>query len=198
MGVYLVSLDALEWFGLEEEDEDSYRDVSTALNGELVRRGLPPYESVPEEAPFVRGSGTAFEEKLIPAMDGFCALADEHLTSEEHDLLGGWSLLVPFSLEEQIVLPVPSGYTNETVVAGAPQVLAVAEKLAAAIGLPDEVPTMCDNLDLTTWFMDGPAHEVAETKPGLWSADLDATFYTALFLRAAQHSLRRGCPIVYT
>ncbi|WP_405655119.1 hypothetical protein [Streptomyces sp. NBC_00019] len=28
--------------------------------------------------------------------------------------------------------------------------------------------------------------------------DLDASFYVALYLRAAQHSLRRGCPIVYS
>lgn len=198
MGVYLVSVNAAEWFGADEDDEDSYSELAVALNEELVRRGLGPYESVPDEAPFVRGSGLAFEEKLIPPMNSFMALCKQHLSTEETEALCGWSALVPVSLEEPVHLPVSSGYTDESVVAGAWQVLTVAEKLAAAIELPDEVPEICDNLDLTMWFQDGPAQELAGMRPGPWSADLDASFYAALFLRAAQHSLRRGCPIVLT
>jgi hypothetical protein len=83
-------------------------------------------------------------------------------------------------------------------VAGAPQVLAIAKKLAAAIDLPAETPATSDNLDLTMWFMEGGAKELAAARPGPWSDDLDTAFYVALFLRAAQHSIRRGCPIVWT
>ena len=95
-------------------------------------------------------------------------------------------------------LPFSSGYTDASVVAGAWQVLTAAEKLAAAIELPGEVPVMCDNLDLTMCFREGVAQSLAGLLLGPWSVDLDAAFYTALFLRVAQHSLRRGCPIVYT
>ncbi|QFQ98881.1 hypothetical protein F9278_25020 [Streptomyces phaeolivaceus] len=210
MGIYLVSVDAEEWFS---EDQDEHGDepgrgrLASALNEELRRRGLPPYDSVPGETAFVRGSGLAFEEKLVPPMDGFVGLCDAHLTREETGLLCGWSLLVPFSLEEEIRLDVESGYTDVTTVAGAPQVLALAERLAAAVRLPPETPEMCDNLDLTTWFLDGDAKRLAAVRPGPWAEavrpgpwadDLDTAFYVALYLRAAQHSLRRGCPIVYT
>lgn len=195
MGVYLVSVGAQEWFG---EDEDGRGDVASALNEELVRRGLPPYKSVPEETDFVRGSGQQFEEKLVPSMDGFVALCRAHLSREEREVLLGWSLLVPFSLDEEIWLPVESGYTDTTMVAGAPQVLPLAERLAVAIGLPAEIPETCDNLDLTMWFLDGPAEEVAASRSEPWSEDLHTAFYVALYLRAAQHSLRQGCPIVYT
>jgi hypothetical protein len=57
---------------------------------------------------------------------------------------------------------------------------------------------MCDNLDLTMWFLDGPAEEVAASRSEPWSKDLYTAFYVALYLRAAQHSRRRGCPIVYS
>ncbi|MGW2201623.1 hypothetical protein [Streptomyces sp. NPDC001774] len=195
MGIYLVSVDAAEWFGAEE---DGWGDVAAALNGELRQRGLAPYLSVPEEVPFVRGSGQAFEEKLIPPMDGFSALCEAHLTPEEFDTVCGWSVLVPLSLDEEIRLPFETGYTESTVAAGAPQVLALAERLSAAVALPAETPSMCDNLDLTTWFMDGAAKELASTRPGPWGEDLDTAFYVALYLRAAQHSIRRGCPVVYS
>ncbi|MDG5801527.1 hypothetical protein P9869_02370 [Streptomyces ossamyceticus] len=199
MGVYLVSVGAKDWFeGFGDEEEDGWAHVASALNEELGRRGLPPYDSVPEEAEFVRGSGQSFEEKLIPSMDGFVALCEAHLSAAEVAVLCGWSVLVPFPLDEPILLPVGSGYTDETLVAGAPQMLALAERLAEAVDLPAETPAMCDNLDLTMWFRDGPASELAASRPGPWSADLDAAFYVALYLRAAQHSLRRGCPIVYS
>ncbi|MXM67378.1 hypothetical protein GR925_29095 [Streptomyces sp. HUCO-GS316] len=37
---------------------------------------------------------------------------------------------------------------------------------------------------------------VRRGRPGPWSVDLDAAFYVALYLRAAQFVLRRGCPVV--
>ncbi|MGI5380127.1 hypothetical protein ACQEV2_38955 [Streptomyces sp. CA-251387] len=196
MGIYLVSVGAQEWFG---EGEDGRGDVAAALNEELGRRGLPPYTSVPEEAEFVRGSGTAFEEKLVPPMDGFAALCRTHLSRAAQELLLGWTVLVPLSLDEEIRLPVESAYDLTTTVAGAPQVLALAERLAAAVELPsDGIPATSDNLELTGWFLDGQANDTAATRPGPWSDDLDTAFYVALYLRAAQHSIRRGCPIVYS
>ncbi|MET7985755.1 MULTISPECIES: hypothetical protein [unclassified Streptomyces] len=205
MGVYLVSIGAREWFG-EDESEGGYEDeeqagfgeLASALNGELLRRGLPPFVSLPEAAPFVRGSGTAFEEKLSPPMDGFTELCRAHLSREETDTLCGWSALVPISLDDEICLPVECGYADETVVAGAPQVLAIAERLARILELPPEIPAASDNLDLTMWFLDGPAKDLAAARPAPWGDDLDAAFYAALYLRAAQFVLRRGSPVVYS
>ncbi|MCX4885706.1 MULTISPECIES: hypothetical protein [unclassified Streptomyces] len=198
MGIYLVSVGAQEWFD-DDEDEGGRGALASALGEELSRRGLPPYESVPEAADLVRGSGMSFEEKLVPPMDGFSALCRTHLSREEEEVLCGWSVLVPLSLDEEIRLPLGSAYTDATMVAGAPQVLGLVERLAAAVELPvDVIPAACDNLDLTMWFLEGPAKEVAAARPGPWSEDLDAAFYVALYLRAAQHSLRRGCPMVYS
>ncbi|MGW7540041.1 hypothetical protein ACWGKQ_02810 [Streptomyces sp. NPDC054770] len=197
MGIYLVSIGAQEWLD-GDEDEGGKGNLASALDAELRRRGLAPYESVPEAAAFVRGSGLSFEEKLVPPMGGLAALCREHLSAGETELLLGWSVLVPFSLDEEIRLPLASAYTDETVVAGAPEVLALAQRLAAAIGLPVEaIPEACDNLDLTMWFLEGPAKEAAAARPGPWGEDLDTAFYVALYLRAAQHSLRRGCPMAY-
>ncbi|WP_371578674.1 hypothetical protein [Streptomyces sp. NBC_01314] len=199
MGIYLVSVDAEEWFG---EEEGGWGHVASALNEELGRRGLPAYVSVPAATAFVRGSGLAFEEKLNRSMDGFGRLCDAHLTREEAETLCGWTVLVPLSLEEDIWLDIESGYDSgdieSTMVAGAPQVLALAERLAALVELPSETPEMCDNLDLTTWFWDGTAERVAATRPGPWADDLDTAFHVALYLRAAQHSIRRGCPMIYS
>ncbi|MFE0463852.1 hypothetical protein ACFW1A_31815 [Kitasatospora sp. NPDC058965] len=196
MGIYLVSVGASEWFG--PAAEDGMGEVAAALDAELVRRGAAPYASVPEEPEeFVRGAGQSFEEKLIPAMDGFTALCRRHLTPAEFEMFGGWSVLVPLSLPDTVELPVPSSYEDRTVIAGAPQVLALAQRLATAIELPAEVPATSDNLDLTLWLAEGSARELARLRPGPWTEDLDAAFYVALFLRAAEHSLRRGCPLTF-
>ncbi|MFJ7074002.1 hypothetical protein [Streptomyces sp. NPDC098781] len=196
MGIYLVSVGAREWFG---DGEEGRGDVAAGLNEELERRGLAPYTSVPEEAEVVRGSGTAFEEKLAPAMDGFVALCRAHLSRAEEELLLGWTVLVPVSLDATVELPVESAYDVTTTVAGAPQVLALAERLAAAVELPcDALPATSDNLELTMWFLEGAAKRTAAVRSGPWSEDLDRAFYVAVYLRAAQHSIRRGCPIVHS
>ena len=193
--MYLVDVGAEDWFG---EGEEGRAEIAAGLNTELLRRGLPRYDSVPPAADFVRGSGQSFEEKLVPPMNTFMALCEAHLSKAETEILLGWTVLVPLSLEEDIRLDgVESGYAESTTVAGAPQVLALAERLAAVVQLPPETPQMCDNLDLTSWFLDGTAEKVSATAPGPWTQDLDASFYVALYLRAAQHSLRRGCPMVY-
>ncbi|MFF3559741.1 hypothetical protein ACFYXS_06880 [Streptomyces sp. NPDC002574] len=129
-------------------------------------------------------------------MTGFLALCQTHLSREESEILCGWTVHVPFLLDEEIRLPIDSA-DHDSTVAGAPQVLPLAEKLAAAIDLPAETPATCDNLDLSTWFRH-EAKELAITRTGPWTKDLDTTFCVALFLRAAQHSIRRGCPIVCT
>ncbi|MFR9796047.1 hypothetical protein ACL02U_09100 [Streptomyces sp. MS06] len=49
MGVCLVGVGAEEWFG---DAEDGWGEVGAALNAELRRRGLPPYEDVPAETAF--------------------------------------------------------------------------------------------------------------------------------------------------
>ncbi|MGV9993753.1 hypothetical protein [Streptomyces sp. NPDC003374] len=59
------------------------------------------------------------------------------------------------------------------------------------------MPSACDNLDLTMWFLDGATEQVAAARPGPWSEDLDAAFYVALYLRAAEHCIRRGAPIAF-
>ncbi|MEU2337774.1 hypothetical protein ABZ608_30030 [Streptomyces sp. NPDC013172] len=201
MGIYLVSIGAQDWFGGadgDEADEDGHGALAAALDAELRRRGIAPYTSVPEQVGLVRGSGQSFEEKLVPPMDGFGELCRAHLSEREAGLLLSWSVLVPFALDEEIHLPVENAYDDETTVAGAPQVRALAERLAAAIRLPvDVIPEACDNLDLTTWFLDGAAQRAATTRPGPWAEDLDAAFYVALYLRAAQHCVRRGCPMTY-
>ncbi|KOU36271.1 MULTISPECIES: hypothetical protein [Actinomycetes] len=194
MGIYLVSVAAEDWFG---EEEGGWAEVASGLNAELRRRGLQPYEDVPPATAFVAGSGQAFEEKAAPSMTGFVALCERYLSREELEILCGWMVIVPVSLDEEVSLPVDSGYGEPTVVVGAPQVLLLAEKLAAAIDLPPEIPATCDNLDLSKWFR-SRAKELAATRTGLWSTDLDTAFYVAVFLRAAQHSIRRRCPIVYS
>jgi hypothetical protein len=193
MGVYMFSVGAAEWF---DTDEVSYGELAAALNEELARRGLPLYDSVPEEASFVRGSGQAFEEKLSRPMDGFWALCEEHFTEPEIEMFCGWGILVPADLEEEVWLPFRPDDSHTSMIAGAPQVLAFAQRLAVLIGLPDEVPEACGSHDLRLWF-EAEAPAVAARRPGPWSADMDTAFYVALFLRAAQYSIRRGCPIVY-
>lgn len=189
MGVYLVDVGAADW---RAEYEGGYGEIASALDEKLTARGLPAYE-VP-----AAWRGLEFGEKLSPSMDGFVELCRAHLTRDEEETLCGWSVLVPVPLDATVELPVGSAYTDMTVVAGAPQVLALAQRLAAAIGLPPMPPVSRANLDLTNWFLDGQAEETAAARPGPWAEDLDAAFYVALYLRAAQHSLRRGCPIVFS
>jgi hypothetical protein len=192
MGVYLVDVGAGEWLS-EDTGEGGMGAIAKGLDAELARRGLPSYASVPE-----RDFGSAFEEKLSPSMQGFDALCRAELTPAERELIGDWSVLVPISLDEAIRLPIGSAYTDETVIAGAPQVLALAERLAAALELPAGIPEVTGNLALTFWFLEGEAEELAAAEPGRWSEDLDTAFYVALYLRAAQHALRQGCPLTYS
>lgn len=181
MGIYLVGADA-----------DASADVASLLDAELERRGRPPYRPTPVEE-----AGLRFEEKLIPSLGGFEALCEKTLPAGAAATFLDWTMMLPVELGEPIVLPVASNYADVTVVVGAPEVLAAAERLASAVALPPEVPTVVGDLDLTNWFRNGPGEEVAAVRPGPWSEDLGTAFYVALHLRAAQHSLRYGCPMVY-
>lgn len=103
---------------------------------------------------------------------GFARLCEAHLTREETETLTlcGWTVLVLVAPAEDIRVSVEAGHDpgdeESTMVAGAPRVLALAERPAAR-------------------------------RPGPWAVDLDTACYVALYLRAAQHSLRRGCPVVH-
>ncbi|MFB8077400.1 hypothetical protein [Streptomyces sp. NPDC056013] len=192
MGVYLVSVTAQDW---SQRGEDGYGDVAAALNTELERRRLPPYElrQATGEAP------GGFEEKVSPSMDSFLALCRTRLTDAELSALLDWTVLVPFALEEEIVLPVGTAYSGEeTVVAGASGVLALAERLADALELPLDAIPAGESLTLSLWFLQGGAEQTARTRTGPWAEDRDAAFYTALYLRAAQHSIRHHCPMTYS
>ena len=144
----------------------------------------------------MRGSGLAFREKLSRPMDGFWALCEENFTEAEAEMFGGWGILVPVDLAEEVWLSFRPDDSHTSMITGAPQVLDLAQRLVLAIGLPGEIPETCDGHDLTLWF-ENEAPALAARRPGPWSADLDTAFYVALFLRAAQHSIRRGCPIIY-
>jgi len=139
-----------------------------------------------------------FEEKLIPAMDGFSALCADELGAEESTVFD-WSLLIPVDFEGAIELPIPSSYSSTTTVRSAQRMLPVARCLAAVLDLPDDVPVYCDNLQLTEYFMDRAEAEPGEvTRTRRWRDDLGTAFYVAMHLRAAEHSIRLNCPMFYT
>ncbi|MFD5570299.1 hypothetical protein [Streptomyces cadmiisoli] len=117
MGVSLVCVGAEEWFG---EEEDGWGEVASALSAELRQRGLPPYEDVPLETDFAPGSGQAFEEQLAPSTTRFLALCQTHLSREESEIFCSWTVLVPFSLDEETWLRIESG-DSESVIVGAPR-----------------------------------------------------------------------------
>ncbi|AVV44255.1 hypothetical protein PYK79_05585 [Streptomyces sp. ID05-04B] len=192
MGVYLVSVDARDWFG---QEEGGHGETASALNEELRRRGLPPY--LPAES--ATRARHWFEEKASPSMAGFAALCRAHLTPAEQETLLGWTVLVPVSLDRAVELPIGSAYVDETLVAGAPQVLALAERLAQPLGLPlDAIPETGGNLEMTHWFLEGEASAAAAARPGPWADDPEAAFYVALYLRAARYALRHGCPMTWS
>ncbi|MGV9560102.1 hypothetical protein [Streptomyces sp. NPDC003522] len=193
MGVYLVSIDEREW---SSEEEGGYGAVAAALGDELRRRGLPPYR--PGPGPAAGRGGGWFEEKAAPPMAGFDAFCRDRLTEAECEAFYGWTVLLPVPLAEPVVLPFGSAYTDETVVAGAPRALAVGERLAGLLGLPlDAIPATGADLELSLWFTTDAVRGTAAARPGPWADDLDTAFYAAVYLRAAQYSLRHGCPITY-
>ncbi|MEV7614282.1 hypothetical protein [Streptomyces sp. NPDC089799] len=204
MGIHLTSVAGEDW---TDPGEGGWAEVAAALDADLVRRGLAPFRAA--------GAPERFEEKSVAGMAGFGDLCRRVLTREEADLVGGWTVLVPVPLPEPLRLPFETSYDDEAVVAGAPEVQRAAERLASAIALPPEiggnggpggiggvagpgaVPGAAGALRLTGWFLDGGAERAAAVRPGPWSRDRDTAFHVALYLRAARHAIRHGCPLVY-
>ncbi|MEU1511539.1 hypothetical protein ABZ490_05175 [Streptomyces sp. NPDC005811] len=190
MGIHLVNVTPEDW---STPGEDGYGDIAAALDEERARRGLPPYRPGRPPEP------GRFAERTSPPMDGFDALCRAHLAPEERHTLLSWSFLVPFALEEPVLLPVENAHDTESLVVGAPYALALAERLAAALHLPlDLIPEPSGPHELHAWFLDGDAEKTAAARPGPWADDLDTAFFTALCLRAARYALRHDCAMTYS
>ncbi|GHB85082.1 hypothetical protein GCM10010347_65060 [Streptomyces cirratus] len=192
MGIYVCSVDADDWL-----DEDILRPTAQALDAELSKRGLascPP----PAAVQFVPQSGMSFEEKMYRPIQTFEDLCRAQSDAQDfYDALLGWDLLVSVDFEDCLTLPVPARYSENTTVLSAHRTLRAAKRLVVQLALPPHVPHRCDNLDLGNWFDSPAAAAAAVSHPGPWAEDLDAAYYAALYLRAAEHSLRRQCPINY-
>ena len=197
MGMYLVSASTLDL-----EDESCWPAVFTALAEELEELGVEAEIRIPVHAAHPRGSRYQFEEKLIPAMDGFSALCAKELAAGDAAVFD-WDLLVPFDFEGVIELQVPNSYSDTTSVRSAQRLLPVARRVADSLELPDDLPDDCDSLQLTTYFMDLDEGEDEAERPatvagGRWREDPGTAFYAAMFLRAAEHSLGQSCPMFYS
>ncbi|MFJ1791401.1 hypothetical protein [Kitasatospora griseola] len=183
MGIYLVDADTEEWFG---------GAVAAALDEESARRGLPPCLPPP-------ASTASFEEKLIPPMDTFGALCRELLAPEEAAGLLDWTELVPVPFDGVVELPIPSTYGDRTVLFSAHRLLPLAQRLAAVLELPEDLPgDGFRTMELSRWFLDFEEEpQTLAGRTGRWTRDLPAAFYTAMYLRAAQYCLRQGRPLTY-
>ncbi|MFB6894693.1 hypothetical protein ACFCX4_36035 [Kitasatospora sp. NPDC056327] len=190
MGVYLVSVEADDWL-----DEEVLGPVGRAVDTALAGRGLPPFVC-PPVTEFRAGSGRHFEEKMYRPLSGFSRFCEE-LGDGTAEALVGWDVLLPVGLEAPLVLPVECAYNDVTAVGDAHRALDAARRLAELLALPPGIPERCDNLEIGNWF-DGRADAAAVASPGRWTEDLDIAFYAALFLRAAEYTLRTGRPLAYS
>ncbi|MFB7469621.1 hypothetical protein [Kitasatospora sp. NPDC056184] len=190
MGVYLVSVEADEWL-----DDEVLGPVGRAIDAALAGRGLPPFACPPVTA-FRAGSGLHFEEKLYRPISGFERFCDA-LADGTVEALLGWDVLLPVELDAPLVLPVECAYNDVTAVGDVHRTLAAARRVAELLALPPGIPVHCDNLEIGLWF-DRHAAAAAAASPGRWTEDLDVAFYAALFLRAAEYTLRRGRPLAYS
>jgi hypothetical protein len=194
MGVYLVSASTVDL----EDDESCWPAVFTALAEELEELGVEAEIRIPVNAAHPRGSRYQFEEKLIPAMEGFSALCLKELGAQDAAVFD-WDLLVPLDFEGVIELEVPSSYSDTTTVRSAQRLLPLARRIADSLELPEDLPADSDSLQLTTYFMDVEEGDgAAGTSAGRWREDPGTAFYAAMFLRAAEHSLGQSCPMFYT
>ncbi|MER5352745.1 hypothetical protein ABT093_20725 [Kitasatospora sp. NPDC002551] len=190
MGVYLVSVEADEWL-----DDEVFGAVGREIDAALAGRGLPPFVCPPVTG-FQAGSGSHFEEKLYRPISGFSEFCGE-LADGTVEALLGWDVLLPVELDAPLVLPVACAYNDVTAVGDARRTLAAARRVAELLALPPGIPEHCDNLEIGLWF-DRHASAAAVGSPGRWTEDLDVAFYAALFLRAAEYTLRRGRPLAYS
>ncbi|MEW2416799.1 hypothetical protein AB0953_24145 [Streptomyces sp. NPDC046866] len=217
MGIYVVDVAAEDWAAGEVRGP-----LAAALDEELARRGLggftppargargadrPPVRprwSAPRARRRAGGGGadvapSRFEEKVNRPYDAFEALCRERPDGQRcHDALLDWEVLIPVDFDGVLVLPVSAELGGGPArVRSAHRAAEAGRRLAAAIGLPDAVPRDGGSLALTNWFSGPAVREAAERWPGPWAEQRDAAYFTALYLGAAEHGLRRGCPIAY-
>lgn len=164
-------------------NSERFVKLGSALDFALAGRGLAPFMPEP------RVVEQAFEEKLIWSMDRFGELCERELSQEDIDAVLDWNILIPVEFDGSISLSVPSMYGETTTVRSAYRAQEVMRLLAARIGLPPGVPIDPTGLALTTWFDPVPQLD------SRWRDDPTIVFYTALFLRAAEYSLRHACAI---
>lgn len=149
----------------------------------LAGRGLAPFMPEP------RAAERTFEEKLIWSMDGFGELCERELSQEDIDAVLDWNILIPVEFDGSIALPVPSMHGDNTTVRSAHRAREVMRLLAARVDLPPSVPIDPADLALPTWF--DPALQLDSRRRD----DPAIVFYAALFLHAAEYSLRHTCAI---
>ncbi|WP_188196112.1 hypothetical protein [Nonomuraea sp. SYSU D8015] len=177
MGVYLTEVTFETW------NSERFLKLGSALDLALADRGLAPFMPEP------RIPERTFEEKLIWSMDGFVDLCERELSQEDIDAVFDWNILIPVEFDSPITLPVPSMYGDTTTVRSAHRAQEVMRSFVAKVGLPPGVPIDPTGLELTTWF------DSASPLDARRQDDRTIVFYTALFLRAAEYSLRHACAI---
>ncbi|GGS96617.1 MULTISPECIES: hypothetical protein [Streptomyces] len=211
MGIYVVSV-------AEEDRGDSEirGPVLDALHGELERRGLAFAERPAARGPARRpgllgrlglrgrpagrgGRADGFAEKADRPYGAFEALCRAQPDgSRLYDALLDWELLVPADFGGVLELSVPAEPGGDGArVRSAHRAAGAARRLAAVLELPDCVPRDAGPLALTGWFAGPAAGRAAAAHPGPWQESPDAAYYTALYLGAAEHALRRGRVIAY-
>lgn len=178
MGVYLVSVSRHDWQA-ECEDEGSVPALAAAALTS-TKAALPPFGDEPFgfEEKFFMDQGTFLS--LIASVVGDAALFDAEV----------W---LPVAFEGTLEAAGPGAYTDPLLVGSSVTLLAQMQRVAAHIALPADVPAG-DNLAIGMWFDE---QEVAdgEADGPPWRRDLEAAFYVAMFLRAAEHSVKYSVPL---
>ncbi|MFD0268853.1 hypothetical protein ACFVGY_20125 [Streptomyces sp. NPDC127106] len=220
MGIYVVDVEAAEW-----ANGEVYGPLGAALDEELTRRGLDPFtpaaatEPEPEPEPDAGGGllgrfgrrnrpvrpvrpevpPDRFEEKVNRSYGGLESLCRAQPAAWRcEEALLDWDVLIPVDFHGVIELPVSAELGGDGArVRSAHRTAEAGRRLAGVLGLPDRVPRDGGNLALTGWFADLDAQQAAAHGAGPWLEDLDAAYFTALYLGAAEHALRRGCAIAY-
>ncbi|MGH1555719.1 hypothetical protein ACRAWF_39430 [Streptomyces sp. L7] len=146
-----------------------------------------------------REGALGFEEKLSPSMKGFDALCRAQLTPEERALIGDWTVLVPVSLDAEIRLPIGLRIRGRDGDRGErPRCSPSPNGLRRHWSCPPRYrrrprtwrsPSGSWKERRRNWPLPAPAAGARTwTRPSTWPCTC----------RAAQHSLRLGCPITYS
>ncbi|MFD7630882.1 hypothetical protein ACFV7Q_33495 [Streptomyces sp. NPDC059851] len=223
MGIYVVSVDADDWtdgevrgpLGAALDGELARRGLGaftptapqptagggreagpharSGPSGLLGRFGRRKRPARPEGPP------DRFEEKVNRPYDGLEALCRAQPAEWRcQEALLDWDVLVPVDFHGVIRLAVPAELDGDGArVRSAHRTAEAGRRLAGVLGLPDRVPRDGGPLALTNWFSRPAVRQDAAEEAGAWRDDLDAAYFTALYLGAAEHALRRGCAIAY-